>query len=121
MNLDKYMEILLRVWDTDEQTVDNERGTKIVLIPADLDWDGVGEIGHCPLAYPEPMQTLMMQHYNLLSVVDQLKLRDCMGGLVIWDTDTMLEPEFKLCETFDEAHKLYSDMSWDANEKAGRH
>jgi hypothetical protein len=63
----------------------------------------------------------MIQHYSLLSAADQLKLRFCDGGLVIWDTDTMLEPEFKLCETFDEAHKLYSDMSWDADEKAGRH
>ena len=117
MNLDKYMEILLKVWDTDEQTVDDERGTKIVLIPADLE----NEVGHHPLSYPEPEATLMIQHYSLLSVEDQLKLRNCDGGLVIWDTDEMIAPEYKLCETFDEADKLYSDMAYDIDEKAGRH
>ena len=117
MNLDKYMEILLRVWDTDEQTVDNERGTKIVLIPADLE----NEVGHHPLSYPEPEATLMIQHYSLLNAADQLKLRNCEGGLVIWDMESILSPEYKLCETFDEANKLYEDLAWDANEKAGRH
>ena len=117
MNLDKYMEILLKVWDTDEQTVDDCRGTKIVLIPADLE----NEVGHHPLSYPEPMATLMIQHYSLLSAADQLKLRNCEGGLVIWDMESILCPEYKLCETFDEAYKLYSDMAWDINEKAGRH
>ena len=111
------MEILLRVWDTDEQIVDDERGTKIVLIPADLE----NEVGHHPLSYPEPMATLMIQHYSLLSAADQLKLRNCEGGLVIWDMESILSPEYKLCETFDEAHKLYEDLAWDANEKAGRH
>ena len=117
MNLDKYMEILLRVWDTDEQTVDDERGTKIVLIASDME----NEVGHHPLSYPEPMATLMIQHYSLLSAADQLKLRNCEGGLVIWDMESILSPEYKLCETFDEAHKLYEDLAWDANEKAGRH
>ena len=117
MNLDKYMEILLKVWDTDEQTVDDERETKIVLIPADLE----NEVGHHPLSYPEPMATLMIQHYSLLNATDQLKLRNCEGGLVIWDMESILSPEYKLCETFDESHKLYEDLAWDANEKAGRH
>ena len=117
MNLDKYMEILLRVWDTDEQTVDDERGTKIVLIPADME----NEVGHHPLSYPEPMATLMIQHYSILSAADQLKLRNCEGGLVIWDMESILAPEYKLCETFDEADKLYSDMAYDIDEKAGRH
>jgi len=117
VNLDKYMEILHKVWDTDEQTVDKERGTKIVLIPADLE----NEVGHHPLSYPEPMATLMIQHYNILSAADQLKLRNCEGGLVIWDMESILSPEYKLCETYDEAHKLYEDLAWDANEKAGRH
>ena len=117
MNLDKYMEILLRVWDTDEQTVDDERGTKIVMIASDME----NEVGHHPLSYPEPMATLMIQHYSLLSAADQLKLRNCEGGLVIWDMESILSPEYKLCETFDEAHKLYEDLAWDANEKAGRH
>ena len=88
MNLDKYMEILLKVWDTDEQTVDDCRGTKIVLIPADLE----NEVGHHPLSYPEPMATLMIQHYSLLSAADQLKLRNCEGGLVIWDMESILAP-----------------------------
>ena len=117
MNLDKYMEILLKVWDTDEQTVDDCRGTKIVLIPADME----NEVGHHPLSYPEPMATLMIQHYSLLSAADQLKLRNCEGGLVIWDMESILAPEYKLCETFDEADKLYSDMAYDIDEKAGRH
>ena len=117
MNLDKYMEILLKVWDTDEQTVDDERGTKIVMIASDME----NEVGHHPLSYPEPMATLMIQHYSLLSADDQLKLRNCEGGLVIWDMESILSPEYKLCETFDEAHKLYEDLAWDANEKAGRH
>ena len=117
MNLDKYMEILLKVWDTDEQTVDDERGTKIVMIASDME----NEVGHHPLSYPEPMATLMIQHYSLLSAADQLKLRNCEGGLVIWDMESILSPEHKLCETFDEAHKLYEDLAWDANEKAGRH
>jgi hypothetical protein len=117
MNLDKYMEILLRVWDTDEQTVDDERGTKIVLIASDME----NEVGHHPLSYPEPMATLMIQHYSLLSAADQLKLRNCEGGLVIWDMESILAPEYKLCETFDEADKLYSDMAYDIDEKAGRH
>ena len=117
MNLDKYMEILLKVWDTDEQTVDDCRGTKIVLIASDME----NEVGHHPLSYPEPMATLMIQHYSLLSAEDQLKLRNCEGGLVIWDMESILAPEYKLCETFDEAHKLYEDLAWDANEKAGRH
>ena len=117
MNLDKYMEILLKVWDTDEQTVDDCRGTKIVLIASDME----NEVGHHPLSYPEPMATLMIQHYGLLSAADQLKLRNCDGGLVIWDMESILSPEYKLCETYDEAHKLYEDLAWDANEKAGRH
>jgi len=117
MNLDKYMEILLKVWDTDEQTVDDCRGTKIVLIASDME----NEVGHHPLSYPEPMATLMIQHYSLLSAEDQLKLRNCEGGLVIWDMESILAPEYKLCETYDEAHKLYEDLAWDANEKAGRH
>ena len=117
MNLDKYMEILLRVWDTDEQTVDDERGTKIVLIPADME----NEVGHHPLSYPEPMATLMIQHYSILSATDQLKLRNCEGGLVIWDIESILSPEYKLCETYDEADKLYCDMAYDIDEKAGRH
>lgn len=117
MNLDKYMEILLKVWDTDEQTVDKERATKIVLIESDNE----NEVGHHPLSYPEPIATLMIQHYNLLSAEDQLKLRNCEGGLIIWDMESILCPEYKLCETFDEAYKLYSDMAWDINEKAGRH
>jgi hypothetical protein len=111
------MEILLKVWDTDEQTVDNERGTKIVLISADLE----DEAGHHPLSYPEPESTLMIQHYELLNATDQLKLVNCRGGLVIWDMESILAPEYKLCETYDEAHKLYEDLAWDANEKAGRH
>ena len=117
MNLDKYMEILLKVWDTDEQTVDDCRGTKIVLISADIEH----EVGHHPMSYPEPMATLMIQHYSLLSAADQLKLRNCEGGLVIWDMESILCPEYKLCETFDEADKLYSDMAYDIDEKAGRH
>ena len=117
MNLDKYMEILLKVWDTDEQTVDDCRGTKIVLIASDME----NEVGHHPLSYPEPMATLMIQHYSLLSAADQLKLRNCEGGLVIWDMESILAPEYKLCETFDEADKLYSDMAYDIDEKAGRH
>ena len=117
MNLDKYMEILLKAWDTDEQTVDDERGTKIVMIASDME----NEVGHHPLSYPEPMATLMIQHYSLLSADDQLKLRNCEGGLVIWDMESILSPEYKLCETYDEAHKLYEDLAWDANEKAGRH
>lgn len=117
MNLDKYMEILLKVWDTDEQTVDDERGTKIVLIASDME----NEVGHHPLSYPEPMATLMIQHYSILSAADQLKLRNCEGGLVIWDMESILSPEYKLCETFDEADKLYSDMAYDIDEKAGRH
>ena len=117
MNLDKYMEILLKVWDTDDMTVDKCRNTKIVLISADIEH----EVGHHPMSYPEPEATLMSQHYSLLSADDQLKLRNCEGGLVIWDIESNLAPEYKLCETYDEAHKLYEDLAWDANEKAGRH
>lgn len=116
MNLDKYMEILLRLWDTDEQTVDKERATKIVLIESDNE----NEVGHHPLSYPEPMATLMIQHFNLLSAADQLTLRNCEGGLVIWDTDEMLEVEYKLFETHKEADRLYCDLSYDANRKAGK-
>jgi hypothetical protein len=35
--------------------------------------------------------------------------------------ESILAPEYKLCETFDEADKLYSDMAYDIDEKAGRH
>lgn len=116
MNLNKYMEILLKVWDTDEQTVDNERATKIVLIESDNE----NEVGHHPLSYPEPMATIMIQHFNLLSAEDQLKLRNCEGGLVIWDTEEMLEAEYQLFETHKEADRLYCDLSYVANRKAGK-